>query len=151
MRTLLLAFAAIALHAQVAQYGVAANGAMLPDPRVTPGAVLTTDLSVICVSGYSKTVRHTSGKLKAKVYKAYGVKNTPTSPMVADHIIPIESGGADVFENIWPQPTEPRPASHEKDIIENAATKAACAGRVSIIAVQQCFANDWTQCAKLYE
>jgi hypothetical protein len=31
---------------------------ILPDPKMTPGDVLTTDAKVICVPGYTKTVRN---------------------------------------------------------------------------------------------
>ncbi|GAC1678303.1 MAG: hypothetical protein NVS9B2_29460 [Steroidobacteraceae bacterium] len=151
MRTLLLAFAAIALHAQVAQYGVAANGAALPDPRVTPGSVLTSDLAVICVPGYSKTVRHTSGKLKAKVYKAYGVRNTTAGLAEVDHLIPLSHGGADVFENLWPQRYEPRPGAHDKDVVEEHLLRAICNQSVAIEDAHRCMVTDWTQCSKLYE
>ena len=34
-----------------------AHSPPLPDPQMTPGDVLTTDRSVICVPGYTKTVR----------------------------------------------------------------------------------------------
>lgn len=44
-----------------------------PDPHLTPGAVPTTDAATVCVKGYAKTVRHTSGKLKAEIYREYGI------------------------------------------------------------------------------
>lgn len=31
---------------------------LLPDPQMTPGDVLTTDAQIICVPGYTKTMRH---------------------------------------------------------------------------------------------
>ena len=51
-----------------------ADDPILPDPKLTPGAVLTTDLSKICQPGYTKTVRHTSGALKHEVYVEYGIE-----------------------------------------------------------------------------
>jgi hypothetical protein len=41
----------------------------LPDPTLTPGAVLTTDPAAVCTPGYAKSVRHVSGKVKAQVYR----------------------------------------------------------------------------------
>jgi hypothetical protein len=46
---------------------------LLPDPHLTPGDVLTTDPTVICVSGYTATVRNVSQSVKNQVYKAYGI------------------------------------------------------------------------------
>jgi len=34
-----------------------------PDAKLTPGAVMSMDVSAICFPGYSKTVRHTSGEV----------------------------------------------------------------------------------------
>lgn len=34
-----------------------AHSPVLPDPQLIPGDVLTTDAKIICVSGYTKTVR----------------------------------------------------------------------------------------------
>jgi hypothetical protein len=45
----------------------------LPDPILTPGAVMTTDAAAICRPGYAKSVRHVSGKVKARVYAEYGI------------------------------------------------------------------------------
>jgi hypothetical protein len=45
----------------------------LPDPALTPGAVLTTDAAAVCTLGYAKSVRHVSGKVKARVYREYGI------------------------------------------------------------------------------
>ena len=36
---------------------------VLPNPQLTPGAVGTTDTGAICQDGYSRSVRHTSGRL----------------------------------------------------------------------------------------
>ena len=40
-----------------------AADSILPDPKLTPGAILTTDEATICQPGYSRSVRHTSGAL----------------------------------------------------------------------------------------
>jgi hypothetical protein len=52
---------------------LAAELPIRPDPKMTPGAVLTTDAAEICEKGYARTVRHTSGKLKAEIYREYGL------------------------------------------------------------------------------
>jgi hypothetical protein len=45
-----------------------AAGPLLPDPKLTPGAVQTADAGKICQRGHSRTVRHTSARLKHQVY-----------------------------------------------------------------------------------
>jgi hypothetical protein len=46
-----------------------ASDPIAPDRRLTPGAILTSDASAICQPGYTKTVRHTSGRLKGQIYR----------------------------------------------------------------------------------
>jgi hypothetical protein len=50
-----------------------ALGGDLPNPALTPGAVMTTDAAAVCTPGYAKSVRHVSGKVKAAVYAEYGI------------------------------------------------------------------------------
>jgi hypothetical protein len=85
-----------------------ADDPIRPDPRLTPGAVLTTDVSVICKPGYTKTVRHTSGNLKAQVYREYRINRNGGNYEI-DHLIPLEVGGADVRENLWPESWDTEP------------------------------------------
>lgn len=68
-----------------------------PDPRLTPGAVATSDANLIC-HGYAKAARHTSGKLKAVVYREYGITKEQRrhGHYEIDHLIPLGLGGADV-------------------------------------------------------
>jgi hypothetical protein len=60
--------AAVAVGLLLALPTIAGDLPVRPDPKSTPGAVLTTDAATVCQPGYSKTVRHTSGKLKARIY-----------------------------------------------------------------------------------
>jgi hypothetical protein len=44
-----------------------------PNPSLTPGAILTSDASTICASGYASSVRDVSTATKEQVYAEYGV------------------------------------------------------------------------------
>ena len=65
-----------------------------PDPRLTPGAVATSDPGVFCHAGYSRSVRHTSGRVKRQVYRAYGIDRRSGS-CETDHLVPLAIGGSD--------------------------------------------------------
>ncbi len=120
-----------------------ADDPIRPDPRLTPGAVLTTDLSAICRPGYTKTVRHTSGKLKAFIYREYRIDRNGGNYEI-DHLIPLEVGGADVRENLWPESWDTEPwNAHVKDRLENYLHEAVCAGRMPIDQAQRAIAQDW--------
>jgi len=65
-----------------------------PDPRLTPGGVATSDPGVFCHAGYSRSVRHTSGRVKRQVYRAYGIDRRSGSYEI-DHLVPLAIGGSD--------------------------------------------------------
>jgi hypothetical protein len=63
----------------------------LPDPACSSGAVLTTDTSVIYVSGYTQTVRDVPLSEKQQVFAEYGIDWSLHSGYEVDHIISLGS------------------------------------------------------------
>lgn len=123
---------------------------ILPNPKLTPGAVLTIDVSKICRPGYSRSVRHTSGKLKKRVYFDYGI-NPKKGHYEVDHLIPLSIGGADTRENLWPQSRDTKPwNSEKKDRLENYLHIEVCAGRLQIEAAQKAMAQNWVAAYQKY-
>lgn len=116
----------------------------MPDPSITPGAVLTTDVALICHPGYSRTVRHTSQALKARVYAAYGITSHAPGEYEVDHLISLELGGADVFDNLWPESYLTNPwNAHVKDRLENELHRRVCAGEMRLEDAQEMIRADW--------
>jgi hypothetical protein len=110
---------------------------------MTPGAVLTTDAATVCTRGYAKTVRHTSGKLKAAIYSEYGV-NKAAGHFEIDHLISLELGGADEAANLWPQSYDTTPwNAHVKDKLEDRMHALVCAGKMPLAEAQREIATDW--------
>jgi hypothetical protein len=117
-----------------------------PDPTCTPGAIdpAVTQQNIattICRSGYTATVRPSTGqtdKVKAQMYKAYGIPGGTTSEL--DHLVSLELGGANDVKNLWPEVGSlPNP----KDKVENALHRAVCSGKVTLAAAQHAIATDW--------
>ena len=50
-----------------------AHSPILPDPKMTPGDVLTMDATAVCQPGYAKSVRNVPQSVKNQVYRQYGV------------------------------------------------------------------------------
>jgi hypothetical protein len=114
-----------------------------PDDRLTPGAVMTDDPAIVCTPGYTKTVRHTSGRLKAQIYRAYGI-DKQSGHFEIDHRVPLELGGADVAENLWPESYDTQPwNAHTKDRLENFLHAEVCSGHMSLRNAQAEFQGDW--------
>lgn len=64
------------------------------------------------------------------MFRRYGIGPHQHYGWVADHLLPIEIGGApDDVRNLWPQPYS---QAHEKDYYEDALHIELCDGRISI-------------------
>lgn len=123
---------------------------ILPDVKLTPGAVLNVTAKEICVKGYSKAVRNVPKSLKDKVYVEYHIPSTrKAKEYEIDHLISLELGGSNDIKNLWPQSYQTKPwNAHVKDKLENALHADVCAGKADLKAVQGCISKDWIACYK---
>lgn len=146
MRTVRSSVLALALLALLALSASAAGTYALPDRTRTPGAVLTTDLKILCVSGYTKTVRPPASytnALKLIQMKEYRRTGKP-SDYEEDHLVPLELGGAPRDpKNLWPQLW---PDARVKDRLENLLHARVCAKTMVVTDAQHCIASDWVAC-----
>ena len=128
--------------------GVITLAANLPNPTLTPGAVLTEDVAKICAPGFGRSARHTAHALKRAIYAEYHV--TPQrSRYEIDHLIPLELGGADVRANLWPR-SDDTPDARDKDRLADFLRREVCAGHVSLREAQRAIAHDWHQAYRKY-
>jgi hypothetical protein len=126
---LMCRFATLAISLLLALPALAGDLPIRPDPKLTPGVVRTTDAATVCAKGYSKTVRHTSGQLKAEIYREYGI-DRQEGHFEVDHLISLGLGGADVAANLWPQSYDTLPwNAHVKDRLEDRLDALVCAGK----------------------
>jgi hypothetical protein len=125
--------------------GCAVVGA-LPDRACTPGSVFAgATVEKICVSGYSKSVRSVSTKLRKQLFAAYGIAYPPASGAYElDHLIPLAIGGDNSAANLFPEAAEPKPGFREKDVVEVYLQEQVCAGKLDLAAAQKQIATDWT-------
>ena len=133
----------------------------LPNLKLTPGVARDVTVETLCTTS-TKLVRLTTQATKTAVYKEYGItpKHDPscTGPSHScteiDHLIPLEAGGADDINNLWPQEYEVIPAdpswqkngAHKKDLLENKLHKLICNHSMTIQDAQQCISSDWVAC-----
>jgi hypothetical protein len=117
-----------------------------PNPSLTPGSVLTTDLSQICprVNPAVEAARPDE-TVKNAVYAEYGVVSRVTGEYEIDHLIPLELGGANTISNLWPELNDhPKPGViNSKDLLENKLHDMVCAGQLSMTTAQHAIATDW--------
>lgn len=140
MRQILLLLLCCAFHT-----GYALEAPLVPDPARTPGEVLTTEVETVCAKGYAKRVRNVPEKLKAEVFRHYGVTEHQAGEYEIDHLISLQLGGSNSIRNLWPQSYQSLPLNaHLKDQLENRAHQLVCDGRLDIGQVQNEIARDWT-------
>ncbi len=136
---------------------------VLPDARLTPGAVGTSGAPAagaadVCARGYARRARHRYDaqwrRYRVAMFREYGLPHAVWSRYTVDHLIPLELGGrafgvsgnAWDLRNVWP---EPKNEAVQKDAVENALREAVCdAGgyrgvHVSLSEAQRTIARDW--------
>ena len=118
----------------------------LPDPVCTPGAIFEgATREIVCVPGYSKTVRNVSLTTRKKVYIMYGVDYPPSfGSYELDHFVALSLGGNNEIANLFPLAAEPFPGFKEKNIVVNYLREEVCAGNIVLSAAQEKIAEDWT-------
>lgn len=132
---------------------------LMPDPACTPGATspAVTQASIsatICVSGYTAGIRpptSVTGPEKAGLLLAYSFTGDAKTTEL-DHLVPLELGGdpGDI-RNLWPEPndrTGAKSVQNGKDVVENRAKAAVCAGTMTLAHAQQGIASDWVSFGK---
>jgi hypothetical protein len=123
--SLILLTAAVAASAQ--PYS-AANPPLLPDPKLTPGAIFTNvTIEQLTTKGYANVfnggVRNVPESEKRAVFIEYfGAVPARPGNYEVDHLISLELGGCNSISNLWPQAyNTPFWNAHTKDRVEDRA------------------------------
>lgn len=115
-----------------------------PDPRLTPGEIQTSDLSLVCKRGYSKSVRKTTRHMKQETYRLYGIEDHANFKI--DHLVPLSLGGADSMANIWPSDfAAGKYNADSKDRLELKMRFMVCHQNMNVLDAQHMFMKDWTE------
>jgi len=130
--------------------GKGANGYPIPDPKCTPGAYNPTVTPEVFGSKKftTKCVRDclTTGAEKKKAYQHYRIKQNSSCEL--DHLVPLEMGGADSLDNIWPQCGKAPNGKNYKDIkdsVEQYLAIQVVLGKKDWETARASIAKDWTQ------
>lgn len=118
-------------------------GIPLPDHAKTPGVVLAVSATDICVPGYASKTREVSTATKALVYRSYGITERDPLEYQVDHLIPLQLGGSNDVENLWPMRDEGVGGKALKDALETRLHTLVCSGKLELRAAQDEIATDW--------
>ena len=120
------------------------NLPILPDAKLTPGAVLPVTKADICVPGYTKKVRNVPASVKRQVYAEYGITSHKAGDFEVDHLISLELGGSNSIKNLWPESYKTQPwNARVKDALENELHDEICSGQIDMATAQKEIATDW--------
>ena len=146
---LIISLAMIPFGSTYASYGVQTKTVgcvadkALPDSACTPGAVLTTSTAVICVTGYTKTVRNVPLKVKKQVFAEYGIPYSKHANYEVDHLISLELGGSNDISNLFPESYLIKNGARTKDKFENSLHSQVCKGKINIEVAQAMISSNW--------
>ena len=120
----------LALHAQ-------AGEDMLPNRKLTPGKVARKD----------KDRHGVTEEMERRVFDRYHIPWRRRLEFKVDHLIPVELGGADAVENLWPQSLYTRPYNAQrKDLLTQILLARIAAGKMTLAKAQEEISEDWIAC-----
>ena len=140
---LAIAFLALTTIPAVAQKAVP----LLPDTGKTPGRTNpAVDQAKLCNSSFAtKPFRKASKSDRKCVVSRYG---RPSYAFTYDHLVPLELGGLDGCDNLWP---EPRVEARMKDKLEDAIRSHVCVCHdLTLAEGQELFRRDWRKGYAIY-
>ena len=124
---------------------------MIPNTRLTPGAVVSTDERNVCSGQLAGSARIIPAAMGQRVFEEYGIRSPQPREYELDYLIAPELGGSDDIRNVWPQPySAAKWNSHLKDALEGRLRELVCSGRIPLATAQHDIASNWVAAYKKY-
>ena len=118
----------------------------LPDPHLTPG-VIRPELTAadICHTGTRDYRATLTQDAKRAAYARYGLEGGHDAACgeagcTLDHLIPLELGGSNDVQNLWPQQSD---SAVQKDRLENYLHAQVCKNNMPLAEAQHLIADNW--------
>lgn len=110
------------------------HDALVPNPKLTPGRVARTD----------KDRSGVTVEMEQKVFARYRLPWEWRAGFKIDHLIPLELGGADTLDNLWPQRVRVRPyGADRKELLTDVLLQKVRAGKMTVAQAQEEISRDW--------
>jgi hypothetical protein len=126
-----------------------AAGPLVPDAKLTPGAVRALSASQVCTAGGPREDRPPSS-LQRAVFHEYGMDGAPPTAYEVDHLITPALGGSDDIRNLWPEPYSSEWNAHVKDELEDYLHTEVCTGKLDLATAQREIATNWISAYQKY-
>lgn len=110
---------------------------MLPDPKLTPGKVARN----------GKERNGVTEEMERRVFDRYHIPWRRRLEFKIDHLIPIELGGADTIDNLWPQSLYTKPYNAQrKELLTERLLARIASGQMTLLQAQEEIRTDWISC-----
>ena len=113
----------------------------MPNRALTPGAIQSSDTAAICTPGWAEAHRDVSDATKNYVASEYGLSSRYGYEI--DHLIPLELGGSNSAQNLWPEPYGSPYGATQKDGLEDYLHDQVCHHGMPLATAQQEIAANW--------
>ena len=108
--------------------------ALLPNPKLTPGRVAQNP----------KDRGGVTVEMEQKVFARYRLPWSSRAAFKIDHLIPLELGGADTIDNLWPQSLRARPYGPErKELLTEVLLQRIARKQITVEQAQEQIRTDW--------
>ena len=150
MRTMAFAIALMGA-ATMAAAAAADNGQTgLPSSFLTPGDARKVTKEQICAPGYAASIKATKESTRVEAFSRYGLRDGKSMTEILDHLIPVELGGTDDVENLWPQVAKGEWSAAQKDALEQKLLGLVCAGTLTVKQAQTAIKKNWVAAYQQY-
>ncbi len=123
---------------------------LLPDRRLTPGAVRPVTATEAC-RGDLQAVPRAGAGVPRQVFARYGIDYRRAAEYELDFLITPELGGAAEPGNLWPQPYGSTVwNAYVKDELERHLRRMVCGGALDLATAQRDIATDWIGAYRRY-
>lgn len=106
----------------------------MPNPKLTPGRVAEKE----------KDRAGVTLAMEQKVFARYRLPWARRAEFKIDHLIPLELGGADTIDNLWPQSVRTRPyGADRKELLTEVLLTRVRKGEMTVAQAQEQISRDW--------
>jgi hypothetical protein len=127
--------------------------ALLPNTKLTPGAVRSVDLVDLCHASDDDDLDPAVPiPTQMRVFYEYGLSATESKKnFQVDYLINPQLGGVDDVRNLWPQPyNSPEWNARAKDSLERHLHQMVCEKKIELADAQREIAVNWIDAYKKY-
>lgn len=113
---------------------ILAQEALVPNPKLTPGKIAERD----------QDRQGVTLAMEQRVFARYRIPWSRRGEFKIDHLIPLELGGADSIENLWPQSRRAKPyGADRKKLLTQVLLARTAAGQITLAQAQEQISKDW--------